>query len=96
MPYSAWNTTALARSMAHTKQVKAASVLNNAFSASFTGGDGVALVSTAHPLSGGGTFSNRPSTYSDLNETSLEDALISVSTFVDDRNMVIALQVNKS
>jgi len=88
-------TKALARSMAHTKQVKAASVLNNAFSASFTGGDGVALVSTAHPLSGGGTFSNRPSTYSDLNETSLEDALISVSTFVDDRNMVIALQGKK-
>jgi hypothetical protein len=88
-------TKALARSMAHTKQVKAASVLNNAFSSSFTGGDGVALVSTAHPLSGGGTFSNRPSTYSDLNETSLEDALISVSTFVDDRNMVIALQGKK-
>jgi len=88
-------TKALARSMAHTKQVKAASVLNNAFSSSFTGGDGVALVSDAHPLSGGGTFSNRPSTYSDLNETSLEDALISVSTFVDDRNMVIALQGKK-
>ena len=75
-------TKALARSMAHTKQVKAASVLNNAFSSSYTGGDGVALVSTAHPLTGGGTFSNRPSTYTDLNETSLEDALISVSTFV--------------
>ena len=88
-------TRALARSMAHTKQVKAASVLNNAFSSSFTGGDGVALVSDSHPLSGGGTFSNRPSTYSDLNETSLEDALISVSTFVDDRNMVIALQGKK-
>ena len=88
-------TKALARSMAHTKQVKAASVLNNAFSSSFTGGDGVALVSDSHPLSGGGTFSNRPSTYSDLNETSLEDALISVSTFVDDRNMVIALQGKK-
>ena len=88
-------TKALARSMAHTKQVKAASVLNNAFSSSFTGGDGKALVATDHPLTGGGTFSNRPSTYSDLNETSLEDALISVSTFVDDRNMVIALQGQK-
>ena len=88
-------TKALARSMAHTKQVKAASVLNNAFSSSFTGGDGVALVSDSHPLTGGGTFSNRPSTYTDLNETSLEDALISVSTFVDDRNMVIALQGTK-
>ena len=58
-------TKALARSMAHTKQVKAASVLNNAFSSSFTGGDGVALVSDSHPLTGGGTFSNRPSTYTD-------------------------------
>ena len=88
-------TKALARSMAHTKQVKAASVLNNAFSSSFTGGDGKALVATDHPLTGGGTLSNRPSTYSDLNETSLEDAIISVSTFVDDRNMVIALQGKK-
>ena len=88
-------TKALARSMAHTKQVKAASVLNNAFSSSFTGGDGKALVATDHPLAGGGTLSNRPSTYTDLNETSLEDALISISTFVDDRNMVIALQGQK-
>ena len=60
-------TKALARSMAHTKQVKAAAVLNNAFSSSFTGGDGVSLVNTSHPLAGGGTFSNRPSTYTDLN-----------------------------
>jgi len=67
-------TKALARSMAHSKQVKAANVLNNAFSSSYTGGDGVALVSTAHPLAGGGTLSNRPSTYVDLNETSLENA----------------------
>ena len=88
-------TKALARSMAHTKQVKAASVLNNAFSSSFTGGDGKALVATDHPLAGGGTLSNRPATYTDLNETSLEDALISISTFVDDRNMVIALQGQK-
>ena len=88
-------TKALARSMAHTKQVKAAAVLNNAFSSSFTGGDGVALVSTAHPLAGGGTLSNRPSTYSDLNETSLEDALISVSTFTDDKSMILALQGRK-
>ena len=88
-------TKALARSMAHTKQVKAASVLNNAFSSSYTGGDGVALVSNAHPLVGGGTFSNRPSTYTDLNETSLEDALISISTLTDDRNLAIALQGSK-
>ena len=81
--------------MAHTKQVKAASVLNNAFSSSFTGGDGVSLVNTSHPLVGGGTFSNRPTTFTDLNETSLEDALISISTFVDDRNMILALQGTK-
>ena len=88
-------TKALARSMAHTKQVKAANVLNNAFSSSFTGGDGKALVATDHPLAGGGTFSNRPSAFADLNETSLENALISISTFVDDRNMILALQETK-
>ena len=85
-------TKALARSMALSKQVKAANVLNNAFNSSFAGGDGVELIDDAHPLAGGGTFSNRPSAYSDLNETSLEDALISISTFVDDRNMILALQ----
>ena len=85
-------TKALARSMAHTKQVKAASVLNNAFNAAFSGGDGVELCSTAHPLSGGGTFRNEPSTAADLNETSLENALIDISTFVDERNMIIALR----
>ncbi len=88
-------TKALARSMANTKQIKAASVLNNAFSSSFTGGDGVALVSNSHPLGGGGTASNRPTAYADLNETSLEDALINVSTLVDDRNLTIALQGRK-
>ena len=88
-------TKALARSMAHTKQVKAANVLNNAFSSSFTGGDGKSLVATDHPLAGGGTIANRPSSFSDLNETSLENALISISTFVDDRNMILALQGTK-
>jgi hypothetical protein len=88
-------TKALARSMANTKQIKAAAVLNNAFSSSFTGGDGVALVSNSHPLGGGGTASNRPTAYADLNETSLEDALINVSTLVDDRNLTIALQGRK-
>lgn len=85
-------TRALARSMAHTKQVKAANVLNNAFNSSFTGGDGVELCSTAHPLAGGGTFANEPSTAADLNETSLEDALISISGFVDERGLKIALR----
>ena len=88
-------TKALARSMAHTKQVKAANVLNNAFSASFTGGDGVSLISTAHPLANGGTIANRATTMADLNETSLENALINISTFVDDRNMILALRGTK-
>ena len=69
-----------------------ASVLNNAFDSNFTGGDGQPLVSNAHPLGGGGTASNRPTTYSDLNETSLEDALISISTLTDDRQLQIALK----
>jgi hypothetical protein len=85
-------TKALARSMAHTKQVKAANVLNNAFSASYTGGDGVSLINTAHTLADGGSLANRQTTMSDLNETSLENALISISTFVDDRNMILALR----
>ena len=85
-------TKALARSMAHTKQVKGANVLNNAFSSSYTGGDGLSLVNSAHTLAGGGTFSNTPSTQVDLNETSLEDSLITISTFVDDRNLTLALQ----
>ena len=88
-------TKALARSMAHTKQVKAANVLNNAFNTSFAGGDGQPLVSTAHPLAYGGTLANRAATMSDLNETSLENALITMSTFVDDRNMILALQGTK-
>ena len=85
-------TRALARSMAHTKQVKASNVLNNAFNSSFTGGDGKELCATDHPLTSGGTFSNEPATAADLNETSLEDALISISGFVDERGLKIALR----
>ena len=88
-------TKALARSMAHTKQVKAANVLNNAFSSSFAGGDGKALIATDHPLAPGGTLANRATTMADLNETSLENALISISTFVDDRNMILAMRGTK-
>jgi|TARA_R110000803_G_scaffold149335_1_gene214740 hypothetical protein len=88
-------TKALARSMAHTKQVKAANVLNNAFNANFAGGDGVSLINTAHPLANGGTIANRAVTQADLNETSLENALINISTFVDDRNMILALRGTK-
>ena len=83
-------TKALARSMANTKQIKAASVLNNAFSTA--GGDGVSLINTAHPLGGGGTLANRATTMADLNETSLEDALINISTFTDDKGLNIALK----
>jgi|TARA_B100000900_G_scaffold413218_1_gene436740 hypothetical protein len=85
-------TRALARSMAHTKQVKAANVLNNAFSSSFTGGDGKELCATDHPLSGGGTLRNELSTASDLNETSLEQSLIDISAFIDERGLKIALR----
>jgi len=86
-------TRALARSMAHTKQVKASAILNNAFTGGTSaGGDGVALCSTAHPLVNGGTLSNTPSTASDLNETSLEDALISIAGYVDERGLKVALR----
>ena len=85
-------TRALARSMAHTKQVKSAATLNNAFDSNFTGGDGKELCATDHPLAMGGTFSNELSTAADLNETSLENALIDISQFVDERNMIIALR----
>ena len=85
-------TKALARSMAHTKQVKAAAVLNNGFSASYLGGDGVALFSTVHPLVDNSTSSNKAATDADLAEASLEQALIDISLFVDDRNIPSALQ----
>ena len=88
-------TKALARSMANTKEVKGANVLNNAFSSSFTGGDGVSLINTAHPLAGGGTAANRATTMADLNETSLEDALIDIATFTDDRGLTISVQGSK-
>ena len=90
---SARYTRALARSMAHTKQVKAANVLNNAFTAGATaGGDGKALLATDHPLTNGGTFANEPTVAADLNETSLEDALIKIAGFVDERGLIIALR----
>tara|TARA_R100001086_G_scaffold125651_1_gene64974 strand:- start:53 stop:964 length:912 start_codon:yes stop_codon:yes gene_type:complete len=85
-------TRALARSMANTKQVKAANVLNNAFNSSFTGGDGVELCSAVHPLTNGGTFANELSTASDLSETSLEQSMIDIAAFVDERGLKVALQ----
>jgi phage major head subunit gpT-like protein len=89
-------TKALARGMAYTKQVKAAFVLNNAFSGSgVTYGDGVTLCNTAHPLVSGGTNSNTPSTASDLNETSLENAVIQIAAWTDERSLLIAAKPKK-
>ena len=90
-------TKALARAMAYTKQVKAASVLNNGFtnSAQYYGGDGVPLFSTQHPLVSGGVNSNRPTTGADLNETSLENAVIQISLWTDERGLLIAAMPRK-
>ena len=82
-------TKALARSMANTKQVKAAAVLNNAFNAGFAGGDGVELCSSVHPTLSG-TFANELATSADLNETSLEQSLIDIAAFTDERGLKIA------
>ena len=89
-------TKALARAMAYTKQVKAASVLNNAFTGSgVTYGDGQVLCSTAHPLVSGGTNSNTLAVAADLNETSLEAAVIQISGWTDERGLLIAAQPRK-
>ena len=88
-------TKALARGMAYTKQVKAANILNNAFAAGYTYGDGQVLCSTAHPLVSGGVNSNRPSVAADLNETSLEAAVIQISLWTDERGLLIAAKPKK-
>ena len=85
-------TRALARSMANTKQVKAANVLNNAFDANFTGGDGKPLCDLEHPLASGGVLRNELSTAADLSETSLEQSMIDIAAFVDERGLKIAMQ----
>jgi hypothetical protein len=92
---SARYTKALARSMAYTKQVKAAAVLNNGFTAGYNGGDGVPLFSASHPLVSGGTNSNVPTTPADLNETSLEAAVIQISLWTDERSLLIAAKPRK-
>jgi hypothetical protein len=88
-------TKALARAMAYTKQVKAAYVLNQAFNTAVTYGDGVTLCNTAHPLVSGGSNSNRPTTGADLNETSLENAVIQIAGWTDERGLLIAAKPRK-
>jgi hypothetical protein len=92
---SARYTKALARAMAYTKQVKSAAILNNGFNSAVVYGDGVSLFSTAHPLISGGTNSNRPSTAADLNETSLEAAVIQIAGWTDERGLLIAAKPRK-
>ena len=92
---SARYTKSLARAMAYTKQVKAAAVLNNGFSNSYPGGDGVSLFNTQHPLISGGVNANTPSTQIDLNETSLEAAVIQIAAWTDERGLLIAAKPKK-
>ena len=90
---SARYTKALARSMAYTKQVRGANVLNDSFTVA--GGDGVSLINAAHPTALGGTFRNRSTTDADLNETSLEQAMIDIAGFIDERGLKIAMKGQK-
>jgi hypothetical protein len=92
---SARYTKSLARAMAYTKQVKAAAVLNNGFSNTYPGGDGVSLFNSQHPLISGGYNSNTPSTQVDLNETSLEAAVIQIAAWTDERGLLIAAKPKK-
>ena len=92
---SARYTKALARSRANTKQVKAANVLNNGWTAGYTGGDGKTLFATDHPLVSGGTNSNTQAVAADLNETSLENAVIQIAAWTDERGLLIAAKPGK-
>ena len=92
---SARYTKALARAMAYTKEVKGANILNNAFNTNYVGGDGKSLCNSAHPLVYGSTISNVPSTPADLNETSLENAVIQISLWTDERGLLIAAKPKK-
>jgi hypothetical protein len=92
---SARYTKSLARAMAYTKQVKAAATLNNGFTAGYVGGDGVTLFSTSHPLVSGGVNSNTPAVAADLNETSLENAVIQIAAWTDERGLLIAAKPKK-
>jgi hypothetical protein len=88
-------TKALARAMAYTKQVKAAAILNNGFDSNYAGGDGKPLFDTQHPLVSGGVNSNEPATPADLNETSLEAAVIQIAAWTDERGLLIAARPRK-
>ena len=88
-------TKALARSMAYAKEIKAANVLNNGFNQAFLFGDGQPLLSSAHPLTNGGTNANTPSTPADLNETSLEAAIIQIAGWTDEKGLLIAARPKK-
>ena len=92
---SARYTKGLARAMSYTKQVKAAAVLNNGFTTGYNGGDGVPLFSANHPLVSGGVNSNVPTTAADLNETSLEAAVIQIAAWTDERGLLIAAKPKK-
>ena len=88
-------TRSLARSMAHTKQVKAANLLNRATTSGYTFGDGKVLLATDHPLADGGTWSNRPTNFVDISESAIEDAWIAIAGFTDDRGIPMATQPRK-
>ena len=88
-------TKSLARAMAYTKETKAAAILNNGFDSDYPGGDGVELFSTVHPLISGGVNSNEPATPADLNETSLENAVIQIAAWTDERGLLIAAKPRK-
>ena len=92
---SARYTKALARSMNQTKQVKAANILNNGFSTTYPGGDGKPLLTTDHPTITGGDVKNEPSTAADLNETSMENALIDIAAFVDERGLKVNVKARR-
>ena len=92
---SARYTKALARAMAYTKQVKAAAVLNNGFNTNYKGGDGQPLFSANHPLVSGGVNSNVPAVMTDLNETALENAVIQIAAWTDERGLLIAAKPRK-
>ncbi len=92
---SARYTKALARAMAYTKQVKAANVLNNGFNGAYAGGDGEALFSNSHTLVSGGVNSNIPAVATDLNETALENAVIQIAAWTDERGLLIAAKPRK-